>query len=59
MEAADLESIVAAILTAGSLDQSQLAPRITVNRYVEVLQALREAGGHRDPTLQDRKSNLP
>ncbi len=54
MEQRDVECIIAAILAQASLDSTGHAPRHAVNRYVEVLQMLREAGGHREPLKLDR-----
>ncbi len=59
MEVIDVHSLVAAILTIGSLDNTGHSARIVVNRYAEIQQMLLEAGGHREPTKIDRNLNLP
>jgi hypothetical protein len=55
MEVVDANCIVAAILTTASIDNTGLLPRNVVNRYIEILHALQEAGGHRDPKPLDLK----
>jgi hypothetical protein len=49
MEVRDVECIVAAILTAASIDSTGAAPMHAVNRYTQILQMLRDAGGPVEP----------
>ena len=39
------EAIIAAILTAGSIDSTGLAPKSVITRYAQLLQELRKSGG--------------
>jgi hypothetical protein len=55
MDVVDTHCIVAAILTTASIDNTGLLPRNVVNRYIEILDALNEAGGHREPKPLDLK----
>ncbi len=59
MEQVDIECIIAAILTVGSLGQSGKSALSTVNLYTEVLHALRATGNYRVPETVGCPSYVP
>ena len=48
MDIRDIECIIAAILTTGSVGSTGTSPELVVSRYAMVLEALRRAGGYTD-----------
>jgi len=55
MSDAQLECVVAAILTNASIDSTGSTSQNTVTRYAQVLQMLRAAGGPISPNPDSKK----